>query len=89
MYFIKNELLSIGLGDIWYNQGLFFDSKLSSSFYLIIKQRLFDCLKQDFDSQMNNLAINVQVIDIWFKTFVNNIIYVNQYQLFIRHVLPK
>ena len=54
--FIKNELLSIGLGDIWYNQGLFLDSKLSSSFYLIIKQRLFDCMKQDFDSQMNNLV---------------------------------
>ncbi|XP_076100737.1 uncharacterized protein LOC143069817, partial [Mytilus galloprovincialis] len=56
LYFIKNELLSKGLGDIWYNQGLFLDSKLSSSFYLIIKQRLFDCLKQDFGSQMNNLV---------------------------------
>ena len=53
LYFIKNELLRVGLGDIWFNQGFFTDYKICNDFLFLIKQRLFDCQKQEFDGMLS------------------------------------
>ena len=50
LYFIKNELFLIGLGDVWYSQNLICD--LPDVYFAVIKQRLYDCLKQELDAQV-------------------------------------
>ena len=41
LYFVKNELLTIGLGYVWYNQNFITD--MTDAFFVIVKQRLHDC----------------------------------------------
>ena len=46
---LRNELFNLGLNDMWYNQSL-----LCPEHLLLLKKRLYDMTKQDFDSKLND-----------------------------------
>ena len=54
LYFIKNELCNIGLGDIWYNQHLCNEKIFCDSSLAKIKLRLYDNFKQNLDGLLRD-----------------------------------